>query len=80
MPASEQMWAIVQHHPHGFDWIYHVTIRRTRAETIQRFVDIFADESYGRKIWRKERDAGNVECVRVTVTATVNEPTPTEDE
>lgn len=69
---KQQMWAVVQKHHNGDDWILEFTINRTRSEAIERYVNIWESEDYGRKRWRRERDAGIVRCVRVDLT--VSEP------
>jgi len=57
-------WAIVARSQRS-SWIMPFTIQRTRAEAIQRFVDIWENKEFGRKQWLKDRKAGRVKCVRV---------------
>lgn len=65
---DEQMWAIIRHVRRGDDWIMNFTVRQTRKESIRQYINIFDDKAAGRRYWRRERDKGDVECVRVTIT------------
>ena len=69
--ASEQMWAIVNVGVRS-EWIIPSTIKKTRSAAISEFFGIWRDEDFGRKYWRKKRDAGQLKCVRVTVTTQEN--------
>ena len=78
MQVSEQMWAVVSKDSHSA-WIIPSTIKSTRSEAIAAFVVIWKTEDFGRKYWRKKRDNGKMECVRVTVTTTPQNKDTQED-